>query len=107
MGANMDAIEVKVESGGRRPVLLVLLTIVAFLGACAPMQQSGLHPTTLVKPGFSGDWFTSFDGARLGLTTWRPAQPLGETSADPNLVIIAIHGMNDYAGAFNAAGKWW
>jgi alpha-beta hydrolase superfamily lysophospholipase len=79
----------------------------SFLAACAPVQQAGLQPTGIVRPGFSGEWFTSFDGAKLGLTTWRPAQPLGEDGADPNLVIVAIHGMNDYAGAFNAAGKWW
>src|SRR5690606_4208638 len=28
-------------------------------------------------------------------------------AADPDVVIIAVHGMNDYAGAFIDAGKWW
>jgi alpha-beta hydrolase superfamily lysophospholipase len=71
------------------------------------MQQAGLHPAALVKPGFSDAWFTSFDGAKLGLNVWRPAEQLGDAGSDPNLVIIAVHGMNDYAAAFNAAGKWW
>lgn len=83
----------------------VLLLTLSFLAACAPMQQAGLRPTAPMKPGFSGDWFTSFDGAQLGLTTWRPAPRPG--LAGPGLVIVAVHGMNDYAAEFNDAGKWW
>jgi alpha-beta hydrolase superfamily lysophospholipase len=60
-----------------------------------------------VKPSFSDQWFTSFDGAKLGLNVWRPAEQLGDADGDPNLVIVAVHGMNDYAAEFNDAGKWW
>ena len=28
-------------------------------------------------------------------------------SHEPDVVIIAIHGMNDYAAAFKSAGAWW
>lgn len=31
---------------------------------------------------------------------------VGETTKRP-LVIVAVHGMNDYAGAFRGAGEWW
>ena len=107
MGANRDAIGGRVERGGRQSFLPLLLSIIAFLAACAPLQQAGLRPSAPVKPGFSDAWFTSFDGAKLGLNIWRPTAQLGDGDPSPNLVIIAVHGMNDYAGAFNAAGKWW
>ncbi len=43
--------------------------------------------------------FISFDGAPLGLSTWAPAE-------EPWAVLIGLHGMNDYAGAFYYAGPW-
>jgi alpha-beta hydrolase superfamily lysophospholipase len=101
--------------------------------ACAPLQQGALPFEGEPQGGFSDNWFTSFDGARLGLSTWRPAPsrpeecerlsangsdratcqdspgPSADTARPPaaKVVIIAVHGMNDYAGAFNAAGTWW
>ncbi|MFQ5562959.1 MAG: alpha/beta fold hydrolase [Parvularculaceae bacterium] len=39
------------------------------------------------------------DGAHLGLDVW-PAE-------EPRAVIVAVHGMNDYANAFAMAGQWW
>lgn len=39
------------------------------------------------------------DGARLGLSVW-PAE-------EPRAVVLAVHGMNDYAAAFDFAGAWW
>ena len=109
-------------------VLLLLLS------ACAPLQQKALAPAIDPAPGFSKSWFTSFDGARLGLDTYRarlPGQGAGPCddgagididtvpaasacaaaadvyAAEPDVVIIAVHGMNDYAGAFVDAGAWW
>lgn len=38
------------------------------------------------------------DGAALGLTVWR--------ARDPRAVIIAVHGMNDYAHAFEGLGEY-
>jgi len=46
--------------------------------------------------------FTSFDGAALGLTTWE-AEGVGE----PEYVVVGVHGMNDYAAAFEYAGPYW
>jgi alpha-beta hydrolase superfamily lysophospholipase len=111
-----------------RSLFLVLLGLVA--SACAPFQQVALKYDRQPQPGFSEHWFTSFDGARLGLDTYLPhgsgAGPCdagrginlaAEDSAceaaeqvygaNPDVVIIAVHGMNDYAGAFHAAGAWW
>lgn len=42
----------------------------------------------------------SFDGAELGLTVW-------ETAAPPDIVIVGVHGMNDYANAFHMAAPYW
>ena len=46
--------------------------------------------------------FTSFDGAALGLTTWQ-----ADGEGDPEYVVVGIHGMNDYAAAFEYAGPYW
>lgn len=46
--------------------------------------------------------FTSFDGARLGLTVWD-----AEGVAEPEHVVVGVHGMNDYAMAFEYAGPYW
>ncbi len=100
--------------------------------ACAPLQQKALAAQGAPEAAFSDKWFTSFDGARLGLDVY-PArsQPQGAGpcdagrginlsthasacaaaaaiyTTDPDVVIIAVHGMNDYAGAFKSAGAWW
>ena len=47
------------------------------------------------------DRFITFDGQELGLTIW------GEDIADPDYVVIGVHGMNDYANAFHMAAPWW
>lgn len=72
------------------------------LGGCAPLTvQSRLTPPHAFEgPLLSRDWFIAGDGARLGLTIW-PA--MGETRA----VIVALHGMSDYANAFHLAAPAW
>ena len=46
--------------------------------------------------------FTSFDGAQLGLTVWQ-----AEGEGEPDYVVVGVHGMNDYAAAFEYAGPYW
>lgn len=80
----------------------VLLLGALGLSACAPITQHALIP----EAGFGGPRieagdFVSFDGARLPLQVW-PA--LG---GEPWAVIVALHGMNDYAEAFTLAGPAW
>jgi alpha-beta hydrolase superfamily lysophospholipase len=71
-------------------------------GACAPLSQHALIPTAgFAGPRLEGDAMVSFDGARLPMTVW-PA--LG---GEPWAVVIALHGMNDYAEAFTLAGPVW
>lgn len=80
---------------------LILTASAAALAACAPLRQK----PDLAGPGFTGprlteDGFFSFDGARLGLMRWLPAQA-------PDWVIVGLHGMNDYANAFHLAAEAW
>ncbi len=103
------------------------------VSACAPLQQGPLTLDRPEAPGFAGGWFTSFDGARLGLDIHEPQARAGaglgpcdagagivvstgvDTCAasaaiyreEPDVVIVAVHGMNDYAGTFKSAGAWW
>lgn len=81
--------------------LLILIAVLA-LGACSPLmvQQAGLPPAGFGGPVLTDEAFVSFDGARLGLTTW-PAR------AEPRAVVVAVHGMNDYANAFHLAAPYW
>ena len=72
------------------------------LVACAPVVQSAARPPM----GFQGarieaERFVSFDGARLGLSTWE-AQ-----GGEPWAVIVGLHGMNDYGQAFRVAAPYW
>lgn len=55
-------------------------------------------------PGFDveAERFTSFDGAKLGLTVWQ-----AEGVDAPEHVVVGVHGMNDYAMAFETAGPYW
>jgi len=78
-------------TGSRRSTALASV-LTSILPACPPTGQ-GLVTTAPAS-------------------TSRPArQPALAISsiytAEPDVVVIAVHGMNDYAGAFNAAGAWW
>lgn len=46
------------------------------------------------------DRMVSFDGAELGLTVWGAHD-------NPEIVIVGVHGMNDYANAFHMAAPYW
>lgn len=71
------------------------------LAACAPTIQKALLPETGFKgPRFEGEHFVSFDGARLGLSTWA-------ADGEPWAVIVGLHGMDDYANAFHTAAPFW
>ena len=83
----------------RRRALLAGLPL--SLAACAPLVQRALAPQAgFGGPAMGADRFVSFDGARLGLTTWA-------AEGEPWAVIVGLHGMDDYSGAFHTAGPWW
>lgn len=86
----------------RRTILRTgLLAGAGALAACAPTVQSALAlATEFQEPKFADDVFFSFDGAPLGLSSWR-------TEGEPWAVVIGLHGMNDYANTFAMAGPYW
>lgn len=56
-------------------------------------------PAAMVEPALTENAFVAADGARLGLTVWRAENEVA--------IIAAVHGMNDYAGAFSLAAPEW
>jgi len=73
------------------------------LAACmTPATLKPLDPETPVTPQLdvSNNRILSFDGAELGLTVW-------DTTSAPEIVIVGVHGMNDYANAFHMAAPYW
>ncbi len=78
---------------------------VAALPACAhPVTVGALQPSSPVEPAFLPDEnvFVASDGSRLGLTVWPAAG-----TEDPDYVVVGVHGMSDYAGAFHMAAPYW
>ena len=67
------------------------------------IQRAGSPVEAFSGPRFdvASEHFVSFDGAELGLTSWLPPN-----NEEPRAVVIALHGMNDYANTFYLAGPW-
>jgi alpha-beta hydrolase superfamily lysophospholipase len=77
------------------------LALALLLSACAPtLQLAGKPDPTFTGPRLEANDFVSFDGARLGLMRW-------EATGEPWAVIVAVHGMNDYANAYHLAARYW
>jgi alpha-beta hydrolase superfamily lysophospholipase len=75
------------------------------LPGCAPLVQSAGAPgPRFAGPALEPGAFVTHDGTRLGLTTWEAE---GDYAGDPWAVIVALHGMNDYAEAFTLAAPLW
>jgi alpha-beta hydrolase superfamily lysophospholipase len=70
------------------------------------MQRPMTPPPTFAGPRLEADALISFDGARLPMTVWRATDALGD-DAEPWAVILALHGMDDYANAWVEAGPYW
>lgn len=80
---------------------LILTASAAALAACAPLRQRpDLAALGFRGPRLTDGGFVSFDGATLGLMRWLPA-------AEPDWVVVGLHGMNDYANAYHLAAAWW
>jgi acylglycerol lipase len=82
---------------------MLIAMLASFLAACTPtVQRASIPQPGFEGPRFSGDRFFARDGAILGLSSWLP-----DEQRSPKSVIIALHGMNDYARAFETAGPFW
>lgn len=85
--------------------VMAAMALTAAMPACAhPVTLGALGSAVAVEPEFlpSQKTFIAGDGARLGLSVW-PAKGTDE----PEYVVVGVHGMSDYAGAFHMAGPWW
>lgn len=67
-----------------------------FLAACAPTVKMAGPPVTAAV--LAPDAIVTDDAQRLPLHAWLPA-------LDPEAVVIAVHGFNDYSNAFDDPGK--
>ncbi|MEE8333987.1 MAG: alpha/beta fold hydrolase [Alphaproteobacteria bacterium] len=76
--------------------LLVGLALIA--AACAPQLRPMGAVTT--PPALLGDHLIAADGVKLPLRVWRP-------DGAPKSVILAVHGFNDYSGAFALPAPFW
>lgn len=89
-----------------RPLILALAALIA-LAACAPIvQRAGAPGVGFQGPRLEAEDFISFDGARLAMKHWEPANA-EEGGKDPWAVIVGLHGMNDYSNAFHLAAPAW
>jgi alpha-beta hydrolase superfamily lysophospholipase len=70
------------------------------------MQRPLTPPPTFPGPRLEPDALISFDGARLPMTVWSATDARGD-AAEPWAVILALHGMDDYANAWVEAGPYW
>ncbi len=89
----------------RKFLALVGVSTLASIVACAsPVTQGALNLTNPPAPAFLAEQnaFIAHDGARLGLTVWS-----AEGIAEPDYVVVGVHGMNDYAMAFHMAAPYW
>lgn len=83
---------------------LAALCLVLLLSACATpaVQLAGAPGPEFAGPGLEADRFVTFDGTPLGLNVW-PATG----DEEPWAVIVAVHGVNDYAGGFRLPAEAW
>ena len=83
------------------------LASLAALSGCAPAVLRPMVPSTdFAGPRLGADALISFDGARLPMTVWPATDGLGDP-AEPWAVVLALHGMDDYAGGWVEAGPYW
>ncbi|MEO1137593.1 MAG: alpha/beta fold hydrolase, partial [Pseudomonadota bacterium] len=79
------------------PVRVSFVLLAAFvLSACVSFPDA---PAPQVSPSIEENQFRSVDGAKLGLSAW--AAPA------PRAVIVALHGMNDYANMYDGPAQFW
>jgi alpha-beta hydrolase superfamily lysophospholipase len=79
-------------------VRVALVSLGLLLAACAPRVQ--FMGPAIQAPALTEDAYIAADGAQLPMRIW-PAR--GEADA----VLLALHGFNDYANAFDAPARWW
>ena len=78
---------------------ILLLVLGLMMAACAPRTQPLLPD--MQAPRLTDVAFIAADGKELVIQRWEPAD-----SAPPRAVLVAVHGFNDYANAFDSSATW-
>lgn len=81
----------------KRPVLVLALVI--GLSACAPTPK-GIGDA-IREPELVETHFVAGDAAELPLRIWN------SKTIEPEAVVVALHGFNDYSNAFNEVADYW
>ncbi|WP_411820735.1 lysophospholipase [Hyphococcus formosus] len=75
---------------------VVVLLLVMLLSGCVSFPDA---PQATHAPTIEDDQFIAVDGTPLTLDIWQ--------ADEPRAVLVALHGMNDYAHAFALPGAYW
>src|SRR5205085_11314915 len=93
---------------GANPVTRILMiALLSLTAACVPkiaaegpeIRMPTIELTQMQGPAIAGDRYITRDGLSLGLQHWDAPSPFA--------IIVAVHGMSDYANAFAMPGPWW
>lgn len=89
--------------GGRFPAfplhaLAVVAALAAPMAGCAPVVRS--PGIAAGEPTMTDDAIVASDDTLLPLRRWLPEGPV-------RAVVLALHGFNDYANAFDAPARYW
>lgn len=80
----------------RRQRGLTAIALSLFVSACVSFPDA---PAAIAPAVLTADALRTPDGALLPVTVW--------AADEPKAVLLAVHGMNDYANAFALPGAWW
>lgn len=83
----------------RRAAVPLAAMLVLLIGCAPRLQPPGTETVAASILHEQGAWLAD-DGRSLPLRHWLP-------SGDPQAVILALHGFNDYSNAFTDAAAWW
>lgn len=81
----------------RSAILALCLAMCAGLSACATPELLDTGPA-IGAASLNDTRYSTSDGERLHVSSWK--------ASDPRAVIVAVHGFNEYAGAFQLPGPW-
>ncbi|WP_448207166.1 alpha/beta fold hydrolase [Azospirillum sp. sgz302134] len=78
----------------------IVLAMAMLLGACGPEPAAEVVRKPLPPPALAWDVLTADDGVELPVHRWT-AQGV------PRVVVVAVHGMNDYGASFEQPAAAW
>ncbi len=81
----------------RSAIFALCLVLCAGLGACAKPELLDTGPV-IGAASLNDTVYATADGERLHVSSWK--------ADDPRAVFVAVHGFNEYAGAFQLPGPW-